>query len=63
MNKAEVVRRFQELVDEMEHGRVWGKIEVSFQNGQAETIRKEATEKLNRGATREQRNFRQVNHD
>jgi hypothetical protein len=58
MHKSQVVRRFQELVDEMEHGRVWGKIEVSFQNGQAETIRKEATEKLNRGATHDQRHFR-----
>ena len=58
MNNPELMKRFQELVDEMEHGRLWGKIEVSFQNGQAETIRREATEKLNKGATREQRNFR-----
>ena len=58
MNKTEVLRRFQELVDEMEQGRAWGKIEVGFQNGQAETIRKETTEKLNKGATREERHFR-----
>ena len=58
MNSVEVVRKFQELVEEMEQGRIWGKIEVSFQNGRAETIRKESVQKLNRGATYETRTLR-----
>lgn len=51
MDKPDLIRRFTQLVDEMERSHAWGKIEVSFQHGQAETIRKETTEKLNKGAT------------
>ena len=51
MNKQELLQRFAQLVDEMERTHSWGKLEVSFQNGRAETIRKEVMEKLNKGTT------------
>ena len=40
MNNAEAVNTFDQLVREMEHKNACGAIEVRFQNGQAETIRK-----------------------
>jgi hypothetical protein len=52
MTIPELVKRFEQLAREMEQERAWGSIEVRFQNGQAETIRKDKTEKLNMGATR-----------
>lgn len=52
MTIPELVKRFEQLAREMEHERAWGSIEVRFQNGQAETIRKDKTEKLNRESTR-----------
>jgi len=51
VNKQELLQRFAQLVGEMERNHSWGKLEVGFQNGRAETIRKEVMEKLNKGTT------------
>jgi len=59
MTKSELLKRLQELVDEFEKGRVFGKVEITFYAGRAELIRREYTEKPQaRETTHEQRNNR-----
>ena len=45
MTKFELLKRLQELVDEFEKARVFGKLEITFYAGRAELIRREYTEK------------------
>jgi len=46
VNKQELLRRFERMVDEMLLGRSFGQISVAFRDGQPDYIRKETTEKL-----------------
>lgn len=50
MDKPQLVKRFEQMVDEAERTRMWGEIVVTFQNGSSITLRKTTTEQLiNRG--------------
>jgi len=46
MNKQELMRRFERMVDEMQQSRSFGQIAIAFRDGQPDYIRKETTEKL-----------------
>ena len=46
MTKPELLKKFSEMVDEFERGRVWGTIEVQFGDGKPGILRKSTTEKL-----------------
>ena len=46
MNKPELMKRLERLVDEMAADRSYGQIAIAFRDGQPDYIRKETTEKL-----------------
>jgi hypothetical protein len=46
VNKQELVRRFERMVDQMQLDRSFGQIAIAFRDGQPDYIRKETTEKL-----------------
>lgn len=46
MNKPELMRRLEALVDEMKQDRAYGQIAIAFRDGEPDFIRKETTEKL-----------------
>jgi hypothetical protein len=46
VNKQELLKRLERLVDEMASERAFGQIAIAFRDGQPDHIRKETTEKL-----------------
>jgi len=46
VNKQELLRRLERMVDEMAADRSYGQIAIAFRDGQPDYIRKETTEKL-----------------
>jgi hypothetical protein len=46
MNKTELMRRLEKLVDQMAEERSFGQVAIAFRDGQPDYIRKETTEKL-----------------
>jgi len=46
VNKHELLKRLERLVDEMAADRSYGQIAIAFRDGQPDYIRKETTEKL-----------------
>jgi hypothetical protein len=46
VNKQELMRRLERMVDEMAADRSYGQIAIAFRDGQPDYIRKETTEKL-----------------
>jgi hypothetical protein len=46
MNKAELMRRLEVLVDQMKQERAFGTLAIAFRDGEPDYIRKETTEKL-----------------
>ena len=46
MNKTVLLRRFEELVEQMAKERAFGQLTIAFRDGEAALIRKETTEKL-----------------
>jgi hypothetical protein len=59
VNKQEVLKRLEVMMDEFDRGRIFGSIEIVFRFGRASAIRKLATEKVQneREITRRERNF------
>lgn len=45
MDKQTLLKKFEAIVDEFERGRVFGSVEVCFNRGHAEVIRKLVSEK------------------
>ncbi len=46
MPKIDLMKKLEAVVDEMARGRIWGTLQVDFQNGEATMLRKTLTEKL-----------------
>jgi hypothetical protein len=46
MNKIELMRRVEALVDQMKQEHAYGQISIAFRDGEPDYIRKETTEKL-----------------
>jgi hypothetical protein len=46
MNKQELLRRLERMIDEMHADRTFGQIAIAFRDGIPDFIRKETTEKL-----------------
>jgi len=46
VNKQELLKRLERLVDEMAADRAYGQVAIAFRDGQPDYIRKETTEKL-----------------
>jgi hypothetical protein len=46
MDKPSLLKRLDQMIDEAERTKLWGTIEVSFQNGVATIFRKITTERL-----------------
>jgi hypothetical protein len=46
VNKQELLKRLERMVDEMAGDRSYGQIAIAFRDGQPDYIRKETTEKL-----------------
>jgi hypothetical protein len=46
VNKPELLRRLETLVDQMKVDRAFGQIAIAFRDGEPDYIRKETTEKL-----------------
>lgn len=46
MNKPELMKRLEALVDQMKSDRSYGQIAIAFRDGEPDYIRKETTEKL-----------------
>ena len=46
MNKPEVMKRLENLLDQMQRERSYGQISIAFRDGEPDYIRKETTEKL-----------------
>jgi len=46
VNKPELLRRLETLVDQMKVDRAFGQIAIAFRDGEPDFIRKETTEKL-----------------
>ncbi len=60
MNKAEVLKRLETLVDQMKADRAFGQISIAFRDGEPDYLRKETTEKLNgaQGTTHATKTYR-----
>ena len=59
MNKQELMRRLERMVDEMAADHSYGQIAIAFRDGQPDYIRKETTEKLGaQGNTHAKQNYR-----
>jgi coenzyme F420-reducing hydrogenase beta subunit len=54
MNKKELLRKLEAILNDVESCRVWGQIEIEFQNGVAVRVRKSQTEKLEKSSSGEQ---------
>jgi hypothetical protein len=46
VNKQELMRRLERMVDQMQLDRSFGQIAIAFRDGQPDYIRKETTEKI-----------------
>jgi hypothetical protein len=46
VNKTDLIRRVEVLVDQMKADRAFGQITIAFRDGEPDLIRKETTEKL-----------------
>jgi hypothetical protein len=46
VNKPELMRRLESLVDQMKQNHSFGQIAIAFRDGEPDYIRKETTEKL-----------------
>ena len=46
MDKPELLRRIERMIDEMQKDRSYGQIAIAFREGQPDYVRKETTEKL-----------------
>ena len=46
MNKQELLKRLDAMVDQMKADRAFGQIAIAFRDGEPDLIRKEVTEKL-----------------
>ena len=46
MNRPELLKRLERMVDEMAADRSYGQIAIAFRDGQPDYVRKETTEKL-----------------
>lgn len=64
MNKAQLLRRLEAIVDDFERTRAWGTIEVELRDGMATLCRKTITERLDaeRERTRGQKPEYNSNH-
>ncbi len=49
MNKQELMRKLENLIDQMKAERAFGQISIAFREGEADLIRKEITEKVGQG--------------
>ena len=57
MNKQELMKRLEAAVDLAIRGRMYGKIEVSFQDGVATLMQKTEQEKLSQGTRHRDQNY------
>jgi hypothetical protein len=55
MDKSTLLKKLEALVDEAIRARLWGDINISFQNGVPNTLRKVTTERLEGGNPNEYR--------
>jgi len=46
MNKADLLKKIEGMLDLVKQNREWGNIEIEFQSGTAVRVRKSVTEKL-----------------
>jgi hypothetical protein len=46
VNKQELLKRIERLIDEMHADRAFGQIAIAFRDGQPDYVRKETTEKI-----------------
>ena len=59
MTKPRLVRRLENMVDQMQRERAFGQIAIAFRDGEPDFIRKETTEKLGaQGNSHARQNFR-----
>jgi hypothetical protein len=58
VNKAELMRRLEVLVDQMKQERAFGQISIAFRDGEPDLIRKEVTEKLGAQGNTHAKNYR-----
>jgi hypothetical protein len=58
VNKADLMRRMEALVDQMKADRAFGQITIAFRDGEPDLIRKETTEKLGAQGNTHAKNYR-----
>lgn len=46
MDKQDMLRRLERMIDEMHADRAYGQIAIAFRDGQPDYVRKETTEKI-----------------
>ncbi len=46
MSKMQILRKLETILDEMEHGKTWGTVELEVRDGAPVLIRKITTEKI-----------------
>ena len=47
MTRPDLIKKLNEMFDQMQRGRSFGNITVAFRDGEPDYVRKETTEKLN----------------
>ena len=57
MNKAELLRKLESLIDQMKTDRSFGQVAIAFRDGEPDFIRKEITEKV-QGNSHAVKNYR-----
>lgn len=58
MERPELIRKLESMLDSVARERMWGSIEIEFQNGAPVRIRKSSTEKLEAENNRDSRHQR-----